>query len=54
LPNDIKNSPRYWLQINLDTGGGIIAGVCVAFIATIADRMINARAAKRKREYGFE
>jgi glycine betaine/proline transport system permease protein len=34
--------------------GGIIAGVCVAFIATIADRMINAWAAKRKREYGFE
>ena len=37
-----------------DTGRGIIAGVCVAFIAIIADRMINAWAAKRKREYGLE
>ena len=37
-----------------DTGRGIIAGVCVAFIAIIADRMISAWAAKRKREYGFE
>ncbi len=37
-----------------DTGRGIIAGVCVAFIAIIADRMINAWAARRKREYGLE
>ena len=37
-----------------DTGRGIIAGVCVAFIAIIADRMINAWASKRKREYGLE
>jgi len=37
-----------------DTGRGIIAGVCVAFIAIIADRMIGAWAAKRKREYGLE
>jgi glycine betaine/proline transport system permease protein len=37
-----------------DTGRGIIAGVCVAFIAIIADRMINAWVAKRKREYGLE
>ena len=37
-----------------DSGRGIIAGVCVAFIAIIADRMINAWAAKRKREYGLE
>ncbi len=37
-----------------DTGRGIIAGVCVAFIAIIADRMINAWAAKRKREFGLE
>jgi glycine betaine/proline transport system permease protein len=37
-----------------DTGRGIIAGVCVAFIAIIADRMINAWASRRKREYGFE
>ena len=37
-----------------DTGRGIIAGVCVAFIAIIADRMISAWAAKRKREYGLE
>ena len=37
-----------------DTGRGIIAGVCVAFIAIIADRMINAWASRRKRKYGFE
>ena len=37
-----------------DTGRGIVAGVCVAFIAIISDRMINAWAAKRKREYGLE
>jgi glycine betaine/proline transport system permease protein len=37
-----------------DTGRGIIAGVCVAFIAIISDRMINAWAARRKREYGLE
>jgi glycine betaine/proline transport system permease protein len=37
-----------------DTGRGIIAGVCVAFIAIIADRMIGAWAAKRKREYGLD
>jgi glycine betaine/proline transport system permease protein len=37
-----------------DSGRGIIAGVCVAFIAIIADRMINAWATRRKREYGIE
>jgi glycine betaine/proline transport system permease protein len=37
-----------------DTGRGIIAGVCVAFIAIIADRMIGAWASRRKREYGFD
>ena len=36
-----------------DTGRGIIAGVCVAFIAIIADRMIGAWVAKRKRDYGL-
>jgi glycine betaine/proline transport system permease protein len=37
-----------------DTGRGIIAGVCVAFIAIISDRMIGAWVAKRKRDYGIE
>jgi glycine betaine/proline transport system permease protein len=37
-----------------DTGRGIIAGVCVAFIAIIADRMIGAWATRRKREYGLD
>ena len=37
-----------------DTGRGIVAGVCVAFIAIIADRMIGAWASRRKREYGLE
>jgi glycine betaine/proline transport system permease protein len=37
-----------------DTGRGIIAGVCVAIIAIIADRLIGAWALRRKREYGLE
>ena len=37
-----------------DTGRGIVAGVCVAFIAIISDRMIGAWASRRKRELGFE
>ncbi len=37
-----------------DTGRGIIAGVCVAFIAIISDRMIGAWALKRKQELGLE
>ena len=36
-----------------DTGRGIIAGVCVAFIAIISDRMIGAWAMRRKRELGL-
>ena len=37
-----------------DTGRGIVAGVCVAFIAIISDRMISAWASRRKRELGLE
>ncbi|HKJ53603.1 MAG TPA: ABC transporter permease subunit [Gammaproteobacteria bacterium] len=37
-----------------DTGRGVIAGLCVAFIAIISDRMIGAWAKRRKREYGLE
>ena len=37
-----------------DTGRGIVAGVCVAFIAMISDRMINAWASRRKRELGLD
>ncbi len=37
-----------------DTGRGIIAGVSIAFIAIIADRMIGTWASRRKREYGLE
>lgn len=36
-----------------DTGRGIVAGLCVAFIAIIADRLINAWAARKKRELGL-
>jgi glycine betaine/proline transport system permease protein len=36
-----------------DTGRGIVAGFCVAFIAMIADRLITAWAARRKREMGL-
>ncbi len=36
-----------------DTGRGIVAGLCVAFIAIIADRLINAWASRKKRELGL-
>ncbi|HSS64719.1 MAG TPA: ABC transporter permease subunit, partial [Gammaproteobacteria bacterium] len=36
-----------------DTGRGVVAGVCVAFIAIIADRLIGAWARKKKRELGL-
>ena len=36
-----------------DTGRGMIAGISVAFIAIISDRMINAWSSKRKRELGI-
>jgi glycine betaine/proline transport system permease protein len=36
-----------------DTGRGIVAGVCVAFIAIIADRLISAWANRKKRELGL-
>ena len=37
-----------------DTGRGLVAGVCVAFIAMIADRLISAWAKRRKRDLGLE
>ncbi len=37
----------------VDPGRGITAGICVAFIAIIADRLINAWASKRKNELGL-
>jgi len=36
-----------------DTGRGLVAGVSVAFIAIIADRLIGAWATRRKRELGL-
>ena len=36
-----------------DTGRGIVAGVCVAFIAMIADRLISAWSKRRKEELGL-
>ncbi len=36
-----------------DTGRGVVAGLCVAFIAIVADRLINAWASSRKRELGL-
>ncbi len=36
-----------------DIGWGIVAGVCVAFIAIISDRMIGAWASNRKKELGI-
>ncbi|MEX1108426.1 MAG: ABC transporter permease subunit, partial [Dongiaceae bacterium] len=36
-----------------DTGRGVLAGLCIAFIGIIADRLIGAWATRRKRELGF-
>lgn len=36
-----------------DTGLGLVAGVCVAFLAIIADRLIGAWSYKRKQELGL-
>jgi len=36
-----------------DTGRGIVAGLCVAFVAIIADRLIGAWATRKKRELGL-
>jgi glycine betaine/proline transport system permease protein len=37
-----------------DTGRGLVAGVCVAFIAITADRLIGAWSARRKRQLGLD
>ncbi len=37
-----------------DTGRGLVAGICVAFIAIIADRLITAGAARMKTSLGLE
>ncbi len=37
-----------------DTGRGIVAGLCVAFIAIISDRLISAWVRRKKRELGLE
>ena len=37
-----------------DTGRGIVAGLCVAFIAVISDRLIGAWARRKKRELGLD
>jgi len=37
-----------------DTGRGLVAGVCVAFIAIISDRLISAWSNRRKAELGLE
>ncbi len=36
-----------------DTGRGIVAGLCVAFIAMISDRLISAWAQRKKKEFGL-
>jgi glycine betaine/proline transport system permease protein len=37
-----------------DIGHGLVAGICVAFIAIIADRLIGAWARTRKQQLGFQ
>jgi glycine betaine/proline transport system permease protein len=43
----------YIALTKLDTGRGIVAGLCVACIAMIADRLINAWAHRKKQELGI-
>ena len=44
-----------WIALTkADTGRGIVAGLRVAFIAIISDRLIRARAHRKKREPGLE
>ena len=43
----------YMALARAETGRGLVAGVCVAFIAIIADRLIGAWANKRKKELGM-
>jgi len=38
----------------VDPGRGVTAGICVAFIAITADRLINAWAQRRKKELGLD
>ncbi|MFT5113643.1 MAG: glycine betaine/proline transport system permease protein [Parasphingorhabdus sp.] len=44
----------YMALARAETGRGLVAGVCIAFIAIIADRLIGAWANKRKKELGME
>ncbi len=44
----------YMALARAETGRGLVAGVCVAFIAIIADRLIGAWARRRKQELGLE
>ena len=38
----------------VDPGRGLTAGICVAFIAITADRLINAWAKRRRKELGLD
>ena len=43
-----------WATITVtDTGRGLVAGVCVAFIAMISDRLISAWSTLRKKQLGL-
>ena len=44
----------YMALTKADTGCGLVAGVCVAFIAMISDRLIMAWIAQRKKTLGLE
>jgi len=44
----------YMALARAETGRGLVAGICVAFIAIIADRLIGAWAKRRKQELGLE
>ena len=37
-----------------DSGRGLVAGICVAFLAIISDRLISAWSTRRKAELGLE
>ncbi len=44
----------YMALARAETGRGLVAGVCVAFIAIISDRLIGAWARRRKQELGLD
>ena len=50
---DLVGQEVYIALTKANAGQGIVAGFCVAFIAIIADRVVNASADKQKKRLGL-